>query len=338
MVHRSVIGEFKLGHKRPWSSVHLVNSSSSNDSFQYFLSKDYLENVFKKYFLRKQGYFFDSLGLKTDGTGAVVVVYLYKSRLNFKMKRFTFGTKKFYRRRRFIPKAKFRGTIRRKNIFMKFLWQVERFISFMRWLIRGKMLGLVLREATWGDILIIVNLMFFWINAGLDRIKILKNKSKLFWVYRSLQKFILLISFSLKRLLRVGSVKIYFRFIRERNVGSSVLARYMAHRLSGGYPIHIVFGFVLKQLRRKYKRLKYNDLFGTERANCLGYHFRLSGRLSRRLRAKTMNRRAGKLYVSNHSWVPNYESVQVKTKYGTCGLRVWMLYRFSSKRGSSITI
>lgn len=338
MVHRSIIGEFKLGHKRPWNSVHLVNNNNSDDTYQYFLSKDYLENVFKQYFLRSQGFFFDSLSLKTDNAGAVVVVYLYKSRLNFKMKRFIFSTKKFYRRRRFIPKAKFRGTIRRKNIFMKFLRQVERFVFFMRWLIRGKMLGLVFREVTWRGTLVIINLMFFWINAGLDRIKILKNKSKLLWVYESLQEFISLVGSSLKRLLRASSVKIYFRFIRERNVGSPVLARYMAHRLSGGYPIHIVFGFVLKQLKRKYKRLKYNDLFGTEKANCLGYHFKLSGRLSRRLRAKTMNRRAGKLYVSNHSWVPNYESVQVKTKYGTCGLRVWMLYRFSSKGGVSITI
>lgn len=332
MVHRSLVGEFRIGHTSPWYDVHLVDSRGVDEVYQYILARDFIQSLLNRYLLRHFGFFFDSFSMKKLGNGCVFfIINIYRSRVNFSLRKFIYGLQKFYRRRRFTLKPKYVGLVRLKNIFIKTNSLVDICVVFLRWIFRGKLLGLVV--GSWDSFFFLINLIFSWINSGLEKLRVLKNRIKVSCFLYRISKLVSTINLSLNKLLGMSFSKTQIRFVRERDVSSVSLAHYMGYRLSEGYPIHIVFGFVVKQLRRKYKRLKYNDLFGLEKLNCLGFAFKLSGRLSRRLRAKVMRRHAGKLFVSNFGWLPRYEGVQVKTKYGTCGLRVWLLYKSPYRSG-----
>lgn len=330
MVHRSVLGEFKVGHLRPWQHVHLIESGRSNNLYSYYATKELIENLFRHSFFRQNGLFLDAVKLKYDQDVAMLKVKIYWSRVNFWFKKVVRLTRRFYRKV-FVRQGQLHSVI-------GFFWHLKQVLNVLKWFVRGKLLGFKYRQSTWNFLFGCINLLSLWLGEKTDFVKFLRHTLWMNLMARQTNNLLGVINHNIKKMLKVKACRTYLRFILERDLSAPSMARYMGFRLSEGYPIHIVFGFVLRQLKRKSKKQKFVLFFGSEKPNCLGYYFKISGRISRRLRARTTKRRAGKLLFSDHGWIPSYESVQVKTKYGTCGLRVWFLYRFGLQRGNQVNL
>jgi len=321
MAHRSVTGEFRLGHRKPWSSVTSVGQTVGDSAYEYFVVRSYLTNVLKRQLFLDSGVFLSDVSLKGDADGIVLNFEIYWSRLNLLMRKYLVPAESLYRKK--IRKDVAIG------FWKRFLLVMGSVRSVIQWILRGWVLGVtrfcynnhVSQVSVW------VLRLFAYLDGTLEEMRMVRHSDIRKEVWGYLSGFFSPIIHSVRRLVD-RRARLQFRFVRENSVGASAVGRYMGWRLSLGYPIQVVFGFLIKRLRKRYKKLKFSLIFGMVYPNCLGYHFQLSGRVSRKLRARTMKRRAGKLHVSDHGWLPSYESVQVKTKYGTSGLRVWLLYKF----------